>query len=605
MSDGLIQIPPAAQRELQLRAQAIILDRQRKGEWSGSVRAHEEYRHDPVGWLRDKLGMPESHIRWSQNPGYEKCYCLRCKEHGNEGKPHLWDGDVDPLAKALELIFAGKSVAVSSGTTTGKTYTLGAGGTLAFLGIIPNSVVFSIAPKQELLLKNMWKGVGELWPRFRQHFPRAQLLTGNLRMLDGEGQQELWTATAFGAGVGANEELAQRLKGFHHPAMLWIIEEMPGVVQPMIETIVKTATSEFNPILGLGNPEHQHDPLAQFGKREWVTPIRISGLDFPNVVLDREVIPGGRSRMSVLRDLADADNDPTHPYYLAQVRGIAPAQSKHALISWDWLEHAAKLYDDEKLRDGPLALGVDVADSPTGDKSAISRWQGAVCTEVESFSAEDASVVGRLVFQEIMNPNAMVDPKCVGIDSVGVGASAVNELKRLGVRVRLISGAQKVRAGVDVEGMWSETQTDDDGTIRPAGAVVVEAESYANTRSAVYWRLREDLRLRRIGLPRDPKLWEELTAIEYSKVTGRITVEPKEKIKERIQRSPDKADAVAYGNYVRRRRPVHTRVAQESLENTRNVDRGLERMIARREKQAKAEARQQQRALRRMARRRT
>lgn len=573
------------------RAEAEMRLRQRGGEWSAGLEAHEEYQSRPLEWIVEKLGVPEHTIRWSLNPEYDNCTCNTAICQGNG--PHVWDGDVDPLVTALETLAKGKSLAVRAGTTTSKTYVLAACGTLWWLGCFKNSIVLSLAPKQEQLLLNMWKEIGKKWPIFKQHFPTAELMTGKLRMREGEGEKEIWAATAFGAGLGADEEFAQRLKGFHERRMLWIIEEMAGVEQPKIDTIIKTATADFNPIMALGQPEHQHDTLISFGKRKWVTPIRISALDFPNVVCDREVIPGGRSKWSVERDLDDADGDEQDSGYLSQVRGVAPTESKRALIRWSWCDAAAARSDSQELRDGPLAMGVDVADSPTGDKSAISRWQGAVCTEVESFSADDASEVGRMVYGEITDPENPIDRRRVGIDSVGVGASAVNELKRLGVRVRLISGGTKALPRLDVEARWSE-----DGEPRAGAPVVPEAERYANLRCQVFWRLREDLRLGRIGLPNDKALFNELTAIEFEEPSGRITVEPKDKIKARLRHSPDKADAVAYGNWVRaRERAPRKRQEEEKKLDPRNVDLGLEKRLARHQKRITREERMMKRLL--------
>ena len=592
--------------KLRIKAQAEKEKRRREGSWQGSVRAHTEYQDRPVDWIVEHLGIPRHTIEWEKNPEYMECYCPRCEELGNAGRPHLWDGTREPLVKGLEVLSRGESFAVSAGTGTSKTFLLAACGTLMFLATHEESIVFSIAPKRDLLLKNMWKEIGKLFPRFKEHFPQANLLTGNLRMKDGEGEQEVWAATAFGAGVGADEELAQRLKGFHAAKMLWILEETPGIPQAMIETIVKTATGNFNPIMALGNPEHQHDPLRLFAQRDWVTDIRISALDYPNVVTGRPMIPGARTRESIARDLSDADGDETHPHYLAQVRGIAPKQSKRALIRWEWLERAADYLELDEFKEkrkemmrGPRALGVDPADSPTGDKSAISRWKGAVCTEVESFRADDASEVGRIVYREMMSELAPIDPRYVGLDSVGIGASTYNELKRLGVKVRKISGGTRAIPQVDMEERWSETMEDIEGKMVPTGEVVVEAETYDNTRSQVLWRLREDLRLGRIALPRDEQLFSDLTAIEYEVMAGKIKIERKVDIKARIGRSPDKGDAVAYGNFVRARTPVRSKEKEEipGVRSDPDRDYGLERLMQRENKRRLQRAKAVKRAL--------
>lgn len=579
-------------QQLKLRAQAERQRRINAGTWEGSTRAHVEYQDKPVEWIEKYLGVPSHTIRWSENPEYQNCSCDTNICQG--GAEHAWDGAKNPLEQALKLISKGKSVALPSGTGLGKTYVAGACGTLWFLGCFPDSIVLSIAPKQDLLLKNMWKEIGNLWPQFKRHFPKAQLLTDSLRMYgDEEGKREVWTASAFGAGVGADEELAAKAKGFHAARMMWIVEEAQGIAQPIINTITKTAVGEFNPIMALGNPSHQYDTLAMFGKRSRVTNLRISGYDYPNVVCDREVIPGARSRQSIVDDLNDADGDENDPTYISQVRGIAPEQSTRALIRRKWVEAAARRWEDPEYRAGALALGVDPSDSPTGDRSAISHWQGACCTEVDTFRAEDASQVGRKVYEIIKDPFNPVNPQYVGIDAIGVGASTVNELKRLGVKIKTISGAMRAIPRIDREA-WRDADEDEAKDVR----MIPEAERYANLRAQVYWRLREDLRLGRIALPEDSMLFEELCAIEYEEPNGKILITDKKKLRSHLGRSPDRADAVAYGNWAR---PRHQRVERHDplsdLEAEPNFDAGLEKIIARRSKEQERQAKRIKRAL--------
>jgi len=583
---------PEHQKEVQIQSQALIEKRKQEGTWTGGIQAHTAYQKKPVEWIVKYLGVPENTIRWSLNPEYQNCSCdteiCNSKTREATSGAHVWDGDRDPLVLALETIAAGGNVAVSAATGTSKTFTLAACGGLWFLACFENAIVPTLAPREDQLLLNMWKEMGKMFAKFNRLFPAATMVSGKLRMLDGEGDKEVWAATAVTAGVDADEDIAQRLKGIHGADMFWVIEELPGVVPAKLKTIINTATGTHNPIMGLGNPESQHDTLAQFAARPSVRAIRISAYDYPNVVAKRDIVPGAVSTKSIAERLEDASGDTTDPMFLSQVRGIAPSQSRRAMIRWDWCEEAAKKWGDEKLRAGPLALGVDVADSPTGDRSAISRWQGAVCTEVETFHAEDASEVGRIVHAEITNPDAPIDPRYVGIDAVGVGASAVNELKRLGTRVRLISGGMRAIPSVDHEALWAETR-EEDGKVRPAGPTVVEAERYANQRSAVLWRLREDMRLGRIGLPNDRRLFEELTVLEYELQNGKIAVVEKKKIRALLGRSPDASDAVAYGNYARRRAPLRTKSEGKPLVNAPGIDRGLERLLATRQKQQLAE----------------
>ena len=69
-----------------------------------------------------------------------------------------------------------------------------------------------------------------------------------------------------------------------------------------------------------------------------------------------------------------------------------------------------------------------------------------------------------------------------------------------------------------------------------------------NVRTAMYWRLREALDPESgedLMLPPDSELLADLTAARFEVRASGIVVEAKEKIKERLGRSPDCADAVA------------------------------------------------------------
>jgi hypothetical protein len=247
---------------------------------------------------------------------------------------------------------------------------------------------------------------------------------------------------------------------------------------------------------------------------------------------------------------------------------------------------------------------VDVADSPQGDPAAIARWQGACCTEVQSFHVQDATILGGQVYLELMSEENPIDPRHVGIDSVGVGAATVNELKRRGVKVRYLSGGTRAVPGLDETTLWSEAKEDLEGRVRPAGPTVVEAERFLNLRSQVWWRMREDLRLGRVALPDDEGLFQDLCTPTYMTRNGKIVVEPKEEIVKRLRRSPNKGDACCYGNWVRPRRPPRSQALTEVEPHDRNRDMRLEQIINERIRREAQEKKQFQRMFRRFKKRR-
>ena len=129
---------------------------------------------------------------------------------------------------------------------------------------------------------------------------------------------------------------------------------------------------------------------------------------------------------------------------------------------------------------------------------------------------------------------------------------------------------------------------------------VVDSGRYANQRSQVFWRLREDLRLNQIALPKDEGLFEELTAIEYEEPNGKVTVTPKDKLRPKLNRSPDMADSVAYGNWARPRTRPKRVVKPEETDNP-NRDYRFDRMVERKSRQEEQARRRFQRELQRAA----
>ena len=573
-----------AERErMRLKAEAQIEEWERTGESEGELQAHVEYQTRPVDWIVEKLEVPENTIQWSLNEGYPD---------------HKWDGDKDPIIEILEALARGEDCGVESATGTGKTF-IAACIVLWFLAVWEDSIIITGAPKKDQLLLHVWKEIGNLFSRFEKHFPQAELLTGKLRMKPAEGDKEKWAATAFVCGHGASEEAATKAKGFHAEHMLIITEETPGVHSSIMASFAHTRTDDHNLHLALGNPDHRQDELHVFCEDEWVKHIRISAFDHPNIVTGRPIVPGAIGKRRLAQRIKKHGEGTR--LYLSQIRGISPAEAEDALIRWDWCVAAAAKYDDPEMRHGEQALGVDVANSEAGDYGAIARWLGACLTEVEDFPCPDANLLGKRVFEEARDEE--IDPRYIGVDSVGVGAGCVNEIRRLGLKVRHLSGGRKAVPGLDEDALWSQIEPDLEGNLKASGPKVIEAERFDYLRSQVWWRMREDLRKGTIALPDDKELLEDLTTPTFTTRGGKICVETKEEIIKRLKRSPNKGDAACYGNFVRRRSPLGRSRKVAELVGTSSRDYGLERLLARVGKEDARKERQLQRDFKRLQKR--
>lgn len=561
------------EERMRVQAEALIQERQRTGKWSGGIKAHVEYQRKPLEWIVEKLGVPEKTIRWSLNPGYTN---------------RRWDGDVDPLVALLEALADWHDVGCEAGTGTGKTY-LAACIVYWWLACFEDSIVSTIAPKEQQLLQHIWKEIGKLWPKFNAQFPQAELLTGVIRMKPAQKDREVWAASAFVCGVGASEEVATKAQGLHAEHLLIITEETPGIHPAIMNALYNTRTDDHNLHLGLGNPDHRQDELHRFCMTPGVVHVRMSALDHPNIVTEERIVPGaiGLQRLEARTIKLGLGSR----LYESRVRGISPAESEDALIRWDWCVAAHKKYDDPAYRKGPPALGVDVANSEHGDPAAIARWQGACLTEVPTFQCPDASELGKRVVLEARDPRNPVEPRHVGVDSVGVGASTVNKMRELGFKARDLSGGTRAIPRMDTDLRWSEVEPDLEGNVKAVGPTVIEAERFDNLISQIRWRLREDLRLGNVALPHDEELWQDLCTPTYTTKGGKICVETKEAIIKRLGHSPNKGDAAAYGNFVRSRVRIRTKASEPEMISPRNRDYGLEKRLAAHRKLVVAEER--------------
>jgi hypothetical protein len=114
------------------------------------------------------------------------------------------------------------------------------------------------------------------------------------------------------------------------------------------------------------------------------------------------------------------------------------------------------------------------------------------------------------------------------IDAAGLGAGVYDRMREVGARPLAYVGAARANAR-DRSGKYG----------------------FTNTRSAAYWHLRELLDPAFepvLALPPDDLMISDLTTPRWEITTGvppKIKVEPKDKVMERLGRSPDRGDAIA------------------------------------------------------------
>lgn len=173
---------------------------------------------------------------------------------------------------------------------------------------------------------------------------------------------------------------------------------------------------------------------------------------------------------------------------------------------------AAREMSAEDVAGQPVVLGVDVARFGD-DRTAICVRQGLFLCEMRTYtelSTMDAASAVMACWTEF-------SPDAVFIDAGAMGAGVIDRLRQLG---------------------YSPTEVN-------FGGAAMEAERYANIRAEMYFKCRDWLEAGG-AIGQDADLKTELSAAEYRFTgNGRIILEGKDKIKERMGKSPDLADALA------------------------------------------------------------
>lgn len=188
------------------------------------------------------------------------------------------------------------------------------------------------------------------------------------------------------------------------------------------------------------------------------------------------------------------------------------ASAYNILITIDMVTAATeRAYKPSEVRGAPRILGVDVARFGN-DSCVITRRQGLAVMPPKVYQSIDNMDFAARLISEI---NAW-HPDAVFVDS-GRGEGVIDRCRQLGYNVTEV----------------------------PFGGKAIQPNRYINKRTEMWDKMREWLQ-QGGSLPDDPELKTELTTPEYGfDAANRMKLEPKEKIKERMGKSPDIADSLA------------------------------------------------------------
>lgn len=534
------------------------------------------HRLNPLRWYSERYGGDVRDFKWSLHGG----------RYSDNFK---WDGTPNPMATAWDALAMGQNAAVKSATGIGKTFSAARIATW-FLDVYQgNSTVVLMGPSYKDVKDTLGLEMKKVFPAFQKIHPSAKWFD-SVRIIcdDSDLENSKWLLYAKSKGVKRKgESFNAGPQGIHAENLLIIIDEAAKIEPSVLKTIESTITGGNNLVLALGNPDSMIDPLHIFSTRPDTVEITASALDHPNVVLDKEIIPGAVTRKSILiragrttekyRKGVNWDSSD----FQSRVRGITPKQSSDSLIKMEWIERAIERGQNGEYH--PVtnpggyevddfsynACGIDVAASTNGDTGCVVTSEKNLVTAITEFVCPNAGdIAWNLIhgYEQAKEKNFLsyglkslydldIWDENVGVDTVGVGTSTIEVFQKHGHEdvKALIGGMQKDAVPQDKEGRLMF--------------------AFDNLRAQMYWQLSLDLKSGEIAICIDDaetltRLKEEAIAPKYSKSKNAISIESKDIIKARLPqgRSPNILDALAYWNWVRKDRTWHgfsgsTRVA--------------------------------------------
>lgn len=355
-----------------------------------------------------------------------------------------------------------------------------------------------------------------LWKELRRVAGEAPIPIGGKLATDPETGLQLRDGREI-VGLSTNEP--ERIAGYSSPEMLFILDEASGIDEAVFEALEGNRAGGARIVL-FSNPTQTSGTFfdAFHSKAEFWTTIHISSEESPNVTGAEESIPGLATPEWVAEKRREWGEESA--LYQVRVRGNFPTQGDKAVIPLVHVVNAVARWADEPDDQGPLVLGVDVARFGDDESVIVPRrgnrvWPARVLTQLDgpNLAGEVLGVVREL--------RRLGEKPAVHVDVIGVGASAYDVLAR----------------------------SDEVAAVPVNVAEKATAEGFHSLRDQLWGSTRDWLKGGG-AIPDDARLQAELVSPVYAfDAQGRMQVESKQAMKKRLNRSPDRADALALAIY--------------------------------------------------------
>lgn len=473
----------------------------------------------------------------------------------------------DPWHKQREIIadvFQYPVVAVKSCNAAGKS-DLASDAALTFLMCKPNSIVITTAPTWRQVKDVLWRYIRTKHSKAPVKLSAAQCNQVGLDL------NEEWFA------VGLSTKDSEKFFGYHADDILVIIDEASGVEEE-IWIGVDAVTPNLNAhVLAIGNPTNPDGRFYKMFQDPLVRKHTITVFDTPNFTANgltnieqlvnhftppsdledessqikymmeqqkklKSPIPALISPMTVYRRYIQWGTE--HPMWEALIMAQFPSQASTALIPLGLILKSVEVWKQIVQADKDKAFAKEVSKRPEwsikrpetwnygvdvarfgDDTTVLAPARGGFVEKLISWGKVDTSITTERIIEQISKHDFWASLR---IDDIGVGGGVSDQLNKIKRDDPQKYHYKVVRINASA------------GTSNP--------DKWYNLRTEIFDKLAQMFIDHEIAIPDDEELVSELATIRV-KYVGKDNqikqVEAKANIKDRLKRSPDKADALA------------------------------------------------------------
>jgi len=344
-----------------------------------------------------------------------------------------------------------------------------------------------------------------LWPEILKWFQKLP-----------RGWQLLWDITSDHIKLKADQECfitartsradtPEAMAGLHSNHVLLVADEASGIPEQVYEAATGSMSSAGAVTMLIGNPTrntgyfHRCHTLER--DRWWTR--KVPAAESPRVSPDWIV------------EMADRYGADSNAYRI-RVLAEFPTVDDDTLIPADLVD-AAMARDAPLDPDAPEIWGADIARYGQ-DSSCLVKRKGYIVTEMpRRWRGYDTMQVAGAIKNEYDLCSPPNRPQLIVVDSIGIGAGVVDRLHEQGLPV----------LGLNV------------------GEQPSTKDRFMRLRDELYFRMKEWLQSRRVRLPKDEQLRDDLVSPRFSFASnGKLQVESKERMRARGLPSPDASDAL-------------------------------------------------------------